>query len=83
MQVTDTDRWGRSIGRVFVKRRGKVLDVNLALVRAGWAWHYVDFSDDAELEKAELEAREKRRGLWADKEPIAPWKWRKEQKAKG
>jgi len=29
------------------------------------------------LASAEVEARKKRIGLWADKSPVAPWEWRK------
>ena len=32
---------------------------------------------DQELASAEVEARKKRIGLWADKSPVAPWEWRK------
>lgn len=77
--VSTTDRYDRSVGRVYVKVRGKVRDVNLAMVAAGMAWHYTDFSDDEELAKAEANARKKKRGLWRDKDPVPPWEWRKAQ----
>ena len=41
------------------------------------AWHYKQYSKDQELASAEVEARKKRLGLWAEKSPIAPWEWRK------
>lgn len=78
--VTETDRYGRSIGRVYVKVRGKTRDVNVAMVSAGMAWHYTDYSDDAELAEAEEAARKNRRGLWHDKDPTSPWEWRKSKK---
>ena len=32
---------------------------------------------DRELASAEVEARKKQLGLWAEKSPVAPWEWRK------
>ncbi|MBB6431541.1 thermonuclease family protein [Algisphaera agarilytica] len=76
--VTDTDRYQRKIGRVYVKVRGKTRDINLAMVAAGMAWHYTAYSDDPELAEAEETARKKRRGLWRDPDPMPPWEWRKQ-----
>ena len=87
------DRYGRTIGDVYsivydpyvftpygdeyhLKRRL----VNLELVRAGLAWHYVRYApDNKELADAEKQAREKKLGLWADASPIAPGDWRKQE----
>jgi endonuclease YncB( thermonuclease family) len=81
--VTDTDRYGRSIGVVEVADdRGRARNVNLAMVRAGFAWHYVEYSDDEDLAAAERQAREAERGLWVDPDPVAPWVWRKAQRKK-
>jgi len=66
------DRYGRTLARLEVDGR----DVNREMVAAGLAWHYVRYSDDALLAAAEVEAREARRGLWADREPVPPWEWR-------
>ena len=41
------------------------------------AWHYKQYSDDVSLAKAEQDARDAQRGLWADSKPIPPWDWRK------
>jgi hypothetical protein len=71
--VETTDRYGRTVAKVFVGET----DVNMALVKAGLAWHYKAFSNDAGLAKAEEEARGKLAGLWADKNPIPPWEFRK------
>ena len=56
--------------------------LNVALVRAGFAWHYKQFSKSAELAAAEAEARQAKRGLWHDHGPTAPWNWRKQQPAR-
>lgn len=58
-------------------------DANLAQVEAGMAWWYRKYSREqsaqerADYEAAEVAALDSRRGLWADREPVAPWDWRK------
>jgi len=71
----DKDRYGRIVGEVILPD-GRSL--NSELVKAGLAWWYRQYAkNDAELERLEKEAKEAKRGLWADKEPMAPWSWRK------
>ena len=41
------------------------------------AWHFKKYSTSKQLARAEARARKKRAGLWADKQPVAPWEWRK------
>jgi len=67
------DRWGRTVGHVIVE--GK--DTNLAMLDAGMAWHYRQYSKNKRLQQAEDEARSAKRGLWADRNPVPPWEWRK------
>jgi micrococcal nuclease len=67
------DRWGRTVGHVIVD--GK--DTNLAMLDAGMAWHYRQYSKNKRLQQAEDEARSAKRGLWADRDPVPPWEWRK------
>jgi micrococcal nuclease len=53
-------------------------NLNHALVKEGWCWWYRKYAPaDALLEELEREAREERRGLWTDPQPVPPWKWRK------
>jgi endonuclease YncB( thermonuclease family) len=66
------DRYGRDLARVEVDG----VDVNVALVKDGLAWHYVRYDKSPELAKAEREAREAKRGVWGDKEQMPPWEWR-------
>lgn len=66
------DRYGRILGRVYCGDRW----INREMVGDGFAWRYVQYSRDPELAKAEAEARDAKRGLWSDKEPIPPWEWR-------
>ncbi len=77
VKVTDTDRYGRAIGRITVNGT----DVNLAIVRAGLAWHYKAYSSEKALADAETAARRARIGLWSHPHPIPPWDFRKGRKA--
>ena len=73
------DRYGRWLCKVGVD--GK--DANLAQLAAGMAWHYKAYGKDQGLfdftgyALIELEARYRRRGLWADSRPQAPWDFRR------
>ena len=52
--------------------------VNHTLVKDGWCWWYRKYAPgDTGLEGLEKEAREGRKGLWADPQPVPPWEWRK------
>lgn len=75
LEAEDTDRYGRTVARVFVGE----LDVNEELVRRGDAWVYRRFASDERLFALEKEARAAKRGLWAlpAKDRVPPWKWRK------
>ena len=73
VQVVDRDRYGRTVGVVLLPD-GRSL--NHELVRAGFAWMYRRYTNDQSLSDLEEEARVARRGLWADAEPVPPWKWR-------
>lgn len=73
------DRYGRVLGKVLVGGR----DACLAQVQAGMAWHYKYYQDEQSPEdrrlyaEAEREAREARRGLWSDPDPVPPWDFRR------
>jgi endonuclease YncB( thermonuclease family) len=68
------DRYGRILGEVQLPS-GKVL--NEELLRAGYAWHYTQYSKDRKLAALEQEAREAGRGLWRERDPEPPWEFRK------
>lgn len=72
VDVRDVDRYGRLVGRVFVSAQ----DLSLALVQAGFAWHYTQYSSDGVLAAAEIQARAARSGLWAVTSPMPPWQFR-------
>ena len=69
------DKYKRTLADVFL-RDGT--NVNHTLVKDGWCWWYRKYAPgDTVLDKLEKEAREARQGLWADPQPVPPWKWRK------
>jgi micrococcal nuclease len=70
--VTGRDRNRRVIAVVFCNRQ----NINLAMIRTGYAWHYKKYSTDPSFADAELQARKKRIGIWKMKNPVAPWEFR-------
>ncbi len=72
----ETDRFGRAVcnvqaGEVFVNR--EMVAVGLAWSNQGSGGRYLR---DRSLLAVEARARDQRLGLWADKQPVAPWVWR-------
>jgi endonuclease YncB( thermonuclease family) len=74
----EKDKYGRIVGQV---QQGP-LDANLQMVKEGLAWHYKKYSKSAELGRAETEAKAAKKGLWADRNPMPPWEFRKAEKKK-
>jgi micrococcal nuclease len=73
IRVVDRDRYGRTVGRVSCAG----VDANAEQVRRGMAWVYDRYARDKTLYRLQDDARGAGRGLWADKQPMAPWEWRK------
>lgn len=72
------DKYDRLVATVMVD--GKVL--NEEMVSCGMAWVHIRYCDEeicAVWRKKEDEARSLGRGLWADRRPVAPWKWKSRQ----
>lgn len=55
--------------------------INMEMIKSGMAWHFKRYNKDETLGKAESEAKEAKKGLWAIESPLAPWDYRKENKA--
>ena len=71
--VTDTDRYGRRVGRIFLGQT----DINRSMVAEGHAWVYRQYSQDESLIEIETAAREAGIGLWNRNDTVPPWDWRK------
>ena len=71
-EIRDVDKYGRLVCRVFIDSQ----DLSLALVKAGLAWHYKQYSSDSVLAEAETAAKEAKAGLWSMSSPTSPWDFR-------
>lgn len=72
--VKDTDRYGRTVGIVYIDGT----NVNLKMVCAGHAWWYQRYAKrNTDLRDCERKAREDKLGLWGGPEPIPPWEYRR------
>lgn len=68
------DRYGRTVADV--KCNG--VDVSTEMVRSGMAWVYEKYvTNHRFLFKHQTEARNAKRGIWSDSQPIPPWIFRK------
>lgn len=70
------DRYGRLVARVSC--RG--VDVSEEMVRSGLAWFFTRYGKDQNVKRLESIAREQRRGLWSEPDPVPPWEWRKQRR---
>lgn len=71
-----SDQYGRMLAEVSCG--GK--NVNREMVASGAAWAYEQHVEDPSLLTLQKQARQNRRGLWAGKNPQAPWEWRRRQR---
>jgi endonuclease YncB( thermonuclease family) len=82
------DRYGRILGRVLAmecaaQTCAHTLDVGLAQIKAGYAWHYRRYANEQPARErqryaaAEQAARAQRAGLWRDDDPSPPWEFRR------
>lgn len=69
-----TDRYGRILGSV---RLTDGRQLNEELVKCGFAWWYQKYSKSPRLSQLEMQARNKRLGLWNDGAAVPPWTFRK------
>lgn len=72
LEILNTDRYQRTIA--IIKYKGR--NINLEMVKEGYAWHYKHFSKEQIYEDAQNKAKAKKLGLWIDKKPIEPWNFR-------
>jgi micrococcal nuclease len=68
------DKHRRTLGTVF----DGDLNVNQELVKEGWCWWFSKYvPKNAVLKQLEQEAKDAKKGLWADAKPVPPWLYRR------
>lgn len=92
VQTINRDQNGRWIGHAWIAapkdcpealaRCPRRLDLGLAQVSAGLAWHYKHYAAEQDpasrvhYASEERGARARRAGLWVTRSPLPPWEWR-------
>ena len=77
------DRYGRLLGKILVDGH----DINLLMIKDGFAWWYryyrkqQSLEDQVLYEKAETYSKSLKLGLWKSENPLNPYEWRKLEKA--
>jgi endonuclease YncB( thermonuclease family) len=75
--IVETDSYGREVGTLYL---GGV-NINRTMVESGDAWWYRHYAPhEHHLAESEQAARDASRGLWANSQPVPPWKWRRGQR---
>ena len=75
VEIWDIDLDRRTLGIVYLD--GRNINKEMLLMGMAWASHlHISTPHTYEFFKAEKRARETRRGLWKDENPVPPWKFR-------
>lgn len=78
LEPSETDKYQRTISKVILND----VDIGLALINSGYAWHYKKYmsnqpeADQALYAAGELQAKLSVIGLWSEPNPVPPWDWR-------
>lgn len=75
--VTTTDRYGRSIAKIYYDNNKYLSE---EIIRSGFGWWYNKYSKDKNLGKLENEASAKKIGLFSDPNAVPPWIFREEKR---
>ena len=60
------DKYGRTVATVYLGNT----NINLAMIKQGYAWHYERYSNNRQYANAMRVAQQQKKGLWADKGKI-------------
>ena len=75
VEVINVDKYGRNIGKIYYDGNRYL---NLESIENGYSWWYEYFArNEHKFERAEINARRSKKGLWRGKSPINPYEWRK------
>ena len=71
LEVVTQDAFHRMVATVWITQDGKRVNVNETMLREGHAWAYRRYMREARYCDIEAEARDAKRGLWA--QPVTDW----------
>lgn len=71
LEVVTPDQFRRLVAVVWATQDGKRINVNETMLREGHAWAYRRYMGHAKFCDIEAEARDAKRGLWA--QPVSDW----------
>ena len=74
IKIQNKDHYGRAVVLVFTTENK---DISTEMLKMGMAWHFKRYDNSQEYAKLESFARIQGVGLWNDKNPVAPWLYRK------
>ncbi|MDF7676374.1 thermonuclease family protein [Neisseriaceae bacterium ESL0693] len=84
INVINIDRYQREVGQILLQGQ----DINLWMLRHGYAWHYESIAKKqqnplayTQYQRAQLLAQQQRLGLWCQSHPVAPWQFRHHAKS--
>ena len=67
--------YGRPLGQIYANDE----NVNVLMIKSGFAWVYDKYVEDLSLYEFQDQAKSENLGLWQAENPIAPWVWRKQK----
>ena len=77
IQTHGYDKYRRTLADVLLLDG---MNLNQELFKQGWCWWYRKYAlGNMVLEAVEKDAREAKKGLWADPQPVPLWEWQQEK----
>lgn len=70
LKITDKDQYNRYLGYTYLDDG---TELSQEMIKAGLAWHFIKYNSDSTLSRLEFEARNQKKGLWVDENPMTPW----------
>lgn len=74
INITGVDNLNRYLAYSYLED-GK--ELGREMIKEGLAWHFKKYNSDSILSELELEAKNLRKGIWIDGNPMPPWENRK------
>jgi micrococcal nuclease len=76
VRTNGLDRYGRTIGTIYLNENMIGKSVNEMSLENGMSWHYKKYDKNILWSNIELKAKEDKVGLWKLPNPIPPWSFR-------